>query len=387
MQISIDNYQEHQETNPYAVINSPHSLKAMSTLGLSMHDLIIPRAEDVRSFVQEIDAEDTEGTMKKYLRKYKEKIEERRSEVKALRDKLKLETMRQSLDGEQERLQKYKEELDRYEEEYPAHKQSIRGRSSEPQASPKDGKKDILKSMEQERARRLEELKKEREYYARPGSKNLLEENSKRNITSGLSKDVQGRVKSKYRQSDKQNLDVGEEIMEGQARDIEGMVDFEVKMIQMKEVRESHFEEKIDKRRKELEDKLAKYEHVMTEKERKQLIHNYERRLDRDIKQFEVEMNRRAVEHERKLKADKIMLENEKRAKLKADKDEFRKQREVVKNQLVRDLAKLRDGAITTGQLQIKYAHYMNVEDSMDSFMVDRNHPVFKRDPSGSKIN
>jgi hypothetical protein len=97
---------------------------------------------------------------------------------------------------------------------------------------------------------------------------------------------------------------------EAAVRDIEDMVDHELNSQRIKESRIHRFEAKIAERKRELAKKMKAYEHVMTEHEKKAMLDLFQKRLDRDVKEFEVEVNRRAHEYMLKLKAERMVEED-----------------------------------------------------------------------------
>ena len=156
------------------------------------------------------------------------------------------------------------------------------------------------------------------------------------------------------------------------SRNLETMVDHELRAQKVKDTALIKFHEKAEERQRELDKKMAAYEHIMSDHEKKALMNMFQKRLDRDMREFEVEVNRRAYQYMQKLKAEKIIETDKRIHKLKHDRDDFKKKREVIKGNLLKDISRMKAGDITTDQLRTKYS-YLQYDQELNGLFASDN--------------
>lgn len=306
--------------------SSPFFAKALTVLGLTERDLVPKTEDDVRAIVRDLDPDNTEQTLQKYLAIEGKRIASLLKRVEDMRSKLK------SNAAEAKRLADQEAEVDA----------SL-------------AKLEAMQAVEQRKATQ-----------------------SGRDPKLGKAK-VQDapRAQSEYTGPRGKAQEAG--LREAAVREIEDMVDHELNAQRIKEARVHRFEEKLAERKKELAKKLHTYEHVMSEHEKQALLGLYQKRLDRDVKEFEVEVNRRAHEYMQKLKAERLIEEDYRLRKMKEEKDMFKKKRELIKNSLLKDISSMRQGHITTEDLQSKYG-FLHLDESLNDVFhaADRKHSASK---------
>lgn len=319
--------------------------KAMEVLGIKASDLEPKTREDIQAIVKDVDPENTEIAIEKFLKIEAKRVAKLEKRVTELRDKLKenanlakqLMQNEETIDAELAKLEVVQKE------QIKSHNQASQELS--------------IPDRMQRPHRILSENK-------RPD--HSLENNSRH---------VSAKSAVRYAAYE-------EGVKEAAARKIEDMVDQELKAQRIKDTRLTLFEEKLDKQRRELQKKMQAYEHLMSEHEKQALLNMFQKRLDRDIREFEIEVNRRAFEYMRKLKAEKIIETDKRIERLKQDRDDFKKKREVIKGNLLKDIARMKHGDLTTDQLRTKY-HYLHFDEDLNSMIkssdqVDRSVSVGK---------
>ena len=339
--ISIDNY------DPYGfeVLDSPFTLKAIELLGIKPFDLKLKRREDLRAFIREADPGLQEKATEVILRKGAEQYQRLSARIKAARKKLKDKAAQahdilQSDKKHQETIQKHK-------------------------------------IAESERKRREEEAKLRQIIPSRPSSKFRMNDSS---YTSAAKRERSAQLGHKLTSMSMDhgaNLNFQKLYSEGvrdeAVRQIEGMVDHELHLLKVKESRMNLFEVRLQERKDDLENKKKKFHHVMSEKERVALVGLFKKRLDRDIREFEIEVHRRAHEYQLRMKAEKISEETNKLYQIQIDRDEFKRKKEAIKNQLVRDIGRMKDGMINPSDMKAKYG-YLQYDGNLDTLIEDSYH-------------
>lgn len=308
----------------------------MAVLGLTERDLHPKTAADVQAIVRDIDPDNPEATLQKYLAVDRKRVAGLVSRIETMRDTLKANA------AEAKRLADQEAEID---------------------AS----------------LTKLEVAAQKRE-------------NPRKDVQSGKDPRIGARNPSETRAQSEYVGPRGKALEEGMreaaVRDIEDMVDHELNAQRIKESRIHRFESKLAERKRELAKKLHSYEHVMSEHEKQALMGLYQKRLDRDVKEFEVEVNRRAHEYMQKLKAERIVEEDYRLQRYKEEKDMFKKKREIIKNSLLKDIASMRHGQITTEDLRSKYG-FLHLDESLSGVFhsVEKKYPSNRQSSLGNTVS
>ena len=319
----------------YSKINSPYSLKAMDLLNIENHQLRAKRPKDLEGIVRDADPVRTEKSLQFFVKKSSEEVGKLIDQVKKTRSKLKLkaEEARLLMEGEQnvtEVIQKHR-------------------------------------IIDEERKRRIPSDARRRE--SRPGSVSSIRptstasrasrQTSGKKSSASVERPLLARVRPQV---------VSEAIMEEAARQIEEMVEHEISLQRIKEHRMKHFEVQVEERRREAEQKMRKVRHLLSEQEKETMLGIFHKKVERDVREFEIEVNRRAHEMEQRSRNEKIMQENERLRGLHEEREEFKRKREQVRNEIMRDVAKMREGALSPEELQAKYA-YLRTDQGLESVL------------------
>lgn len=391
--VSIENY----DPSSYKRINSPTSLKAMEELGIKMFNLRLSTREDLVAIVKHLDSERTEHCISVILQKNKLRIEKLIDKVKRARQAI---------------LRSTKEFDDLYEDERSLEKTYIKHRE-----------------LEEHRKRRFDHLRQD--YYlmsgvARPNSHysaitrlppltrlhSSVEKPINRSPNTRQHRQQSASVnysadKHKRPYSSLDTPEVGKQdtvlltgvdasdrksrltsaavAREDSVKQIEDMVDYELRLQLVKHARDVNLEDKVEMRKLELQEKLRRFRRAMNEKQTQAMMISYKKRLDRDIKTFEIEINRKSQEQKLKDKAEKIIEESQKVSSMLQEKENFKMKRELVKNMLQKDIANLREGLLSSEELQSKYK-YLKTDQDLDHLIEANTKMPVTRAISASRL-
>ncbi len=329
--ISIDNY----DPRGFCKINSPFTLKAMDLMGIEPYDLRVKTKQDLKGIIMDADPAMADRSINIFIKKSEDNFQFLAEQIKKTRLKLKEKA------EEAKRLMAEEEKINETIQKH--------------------------RIIEEERRRRApQESKVDRELQSRPGSKY-----SARPMSNASRFSRQQSAKKSVSSLDRSKLYiqphvVSEAIKEEAVKQIEDMVEHEIHLQRIKEHRIKTFESQVREKKQELEKKIKKVNHLLTEHEKETMLAQFHKKIERDVREFEIDVNRRAHELEQRMKAEKIMEENERLAAMQKEREDYRRRREQIRNQLMQDVTKMRDGLISPEQLQMKFA-YLKKDANLDT--------------------
>jgi DNA repair exonuclease SbcCD ATPase subunit len=304
-------------------------------MGIEPYDLRVKSKQDLKAIMMDADPAMAEKSINIFIKKSEENFQFLSAQIKKTRLKLKEKA------EEAKRLMAEEEKIN----------ESIQKH----------------RIIEEERRRRVpQEPKVDRELQSRPGSKYSV-----RPLSNASRFSRQQSAKKSASSLDRSKLHiqphvVSDAIKEEAVKQIEDMVEHEIHLQRIKEHRIKHFEAQIREKKQDLEKKIRKVNHLLTEHEKETMLAQFHKKIERDVREFEIEVNRRAHELEQRVKAEKIMQENERMAALQKEREDYRRRREQIRNQLMQDVGKMREGLISPDQLQTKYA-YLKKDADLDT--------------------
>lgn len=143
-------------------------------------------------------------------------------------------------------------------------------------------------------------------------------------------------------------------VLRGQ-KPLEDIVDYELKLEMIKEKRACSYKAKIDHRKQLFNSKMNNHLHLLKEKERKRNYDQLQKNVDEGLKKFDIEMNRQKQERLNYEKAMRIERERLRQDQILRERQLYMKERDLIREELRKDIKAMRGGVMTSQQLKIKY--------------------------------
>lgn len=353
LSINIDNY----DPTAYHRINSPTSLKAMKILELNMSHLAPKTREVLLPMVAMIAPENPEEYIDGLIAKSLQDVERFRESIRAVRYRL--------LREEQERAA-IQSQIDQVQREL-----------------------DLARGRDLERIRRINLVNAEKEYFE--GRSQDFER---------VSSPTLSRVNYHVARSERLESSMGRGRVNGSdwklaaheesVRKMEEMINFELYTKKMKEKNIVAFNERIERKKEEMDAKLRKFRSVMTVNERQQEILKFQKHIEKEVKHFTSEINRNAYEYQRKRRIEAIVEEEHKIHNVMQEKKHFLQQKEKMKETLRKDLISFKQGKLGMEDIESKYGHLREKgekKESVSALWSPRGHSAIKmKESSGGRI-
>lgn len=113
--------------------------------------------------------------------------------------------------------------------------------------------------------------------------------------------------------------------------------------------------EKIESLRRDQQEKLQKHNEMLNKLQREKELKALEKNLEKEKKQYNVERTAKAKEYQKKAMLESIKEKEEKVSRIKEDRDNALKNREIMRKMLVKELLAMRDGKLSEEYIREKY--------------------------------
>lgn len=314
--ISIENY----DPQGFQTITSPCSLKAMEMLGIGPAKIRIKSLQEVRALIRDADPVQSEYSIRLYMKKAHDQYEQFSAKIRKLRDLLKHGARQRKLLIARE-----------HEIEEQLLKHNV---------------------VEAERVRRIEERSppeipivyhpKDRVWSSNRKSTESLGRPRSNSNTSRVSSASLRRSQFAGGSIPNDPKLVAAAVREEAVKQIEDIIDFELHVDKLKKNRMHLLHDRIRERRVDMEERLKKYMHVVSDNELDAMFFIHQKKVEKEIRDFEEDVHQRAHDAEQKVKMESVIAEVSRLKLLHDERESCRRKRENIKHDILKEAARLR---------------------------------------------